>query len=63
MCLMGLIFIAIVVLIIMSALGLDKGKFNAPDTAKPSSSSSTTTTTTSGSTPSGTTTSGTLLFF
>jgi SNARE protein len=31
MCLMGMIFIVIIVLIILSALGLDKGKFNVPD--------------------------------
>jgi SNARE protein len=36
---MGCIFIAILVLIIMSALGYDAGKFNVPDEVKPTSSS------------------------
>jgi SNARE protein len=52
MCLIGLIFIAIVVLIILSALGLDGGKFNTPDVVKGSlqtSGSSSTNTTTTGS--------------
>lgn len=34
MCLIGLIFIAIVVLVILSAMGLDSGKFNTPDQVK-----------------------------
>lgn len=52
MCLIGLIFIAIIVLIVLSALGLDDGKFNTPDQVKgslSSDSSSTNTTTTTGS--------------
>ncbi|CAK76948.1 unnamed protein product (macronuclear) [Paramecium tetraurelia] len=34
MCLIGLIFIAIIVLIVLSALGLDDGKFMTPDQVK-----------------------------
>ncbi|CAD8139253.1 unnamed protein product [Paramecium pentaurelia] len=53
MCLIGLIFIAIIVLIVLSALGLDDGKFNTPDQVKGSlasdSSSTTNSTTTTGS--------------
>jgi hypothetical protein len=38
---MGCIFLAIVVLIALSALGYDDGKFNVPDEVKPSTSTTT----------------------
>ncbi|CAD8188106.1 unnamed protein product [Paramecium octaurelia] len=53
-CLIGLIFICIIVLIVLSALGLDEGNFNTPDQVKGSlafesgSVTNTTTTTRSG---------------
>ena len=42
MCLMCLIFSAIIVLVIMSALGLDAGKFNVPDSVRQTKPSSNT---------------------